>query len=613
MTVRLQRIVFSLLLLVSWGLLPANAAAQTEAACQSTHIVDVGDSLWNIALATLGKGSQFELIVQATNAQAATDSSFAVIQSPSVIREGWKLCIPANPDEAEAAEPEVETSADSEEAASEETSNEEAASKEASAEMAGKETGASADFILIQMNDVYEVTPVSGGTQGGLARVATLRKQLLAENPHTYTILSGDMVNPSALGTAKVDGERLAGKQVVAVMNVLGLDYATFGNHEFDLNEEQFLQRLDESEFTWFASNAFAADGQPFPNVPDHVIFTVDNGQNAPLQVGMFGLMIDKNQPDYVSYTDVMEATQAQIDALAGQVDVLIAVTHLQLPEDRVLAQTFPEIDLIVGGHEHENSLELRGQDFTPIAKADANARSVWVHRVSVDQETGEVSVVSNLKLINASLPDDPEVAAEIDSWLEKAFAGFKEQGFEPEKIVTQVTEALDGTEASVRNRSTRLTDLIAQGMQNAAPDAQLAIFNGGSIRIDDTIPPGSLTEYDVIRVLPFGGTVLAVEFQGELLQKVLDQGQANQGTGGYLQTTGVERSDEGGWLIGGEALDATGTYVVAINDFLLTGFEIGLDYLTLENPGLSVQAELVDIRNALIDELQLTYGAANP
>lgn len=593
MAVKLQRILFALLLLLAWGMWPASAQAQADTTCQSTHIVQSGDSLWKIAQATLGKGSQYPLIVDATNSQAATDSSFAAIQSPSTLGIGWKLCIPAGPDAAPAPAP--------------------AAAESSSTETPAASAGSTSDFILLQMNDVYEITPVSGGTQGGMARLASLRKQLLAENPNTYTILSGDMVNPSALGTARVDGERLAGKQVVAVMNVLGLDYATFGNHEFDLREEQFLQRLAESKFTWFSSNALAADGQPFPNVADHVIFTVENGENAPIRVGMFGLTTDKNQPDYVSYTDVMETARAQVEALAGQVDVLIAVTHLQLPEDRELAQTFPEIDLILGGHEHENVLELRGLDFTPIAKADANARSVWVHRVSVDQADGAVSVASTLKLIDASLPDDPEVAAEIDVWLERAFAGFKEQGFEPEKVVTQVNEALDGTEASVRNRSTRLTELIAQGMLSAAPGAQVAIFNGGSIRIDDTLPPGSLTEYDVIRVLPFGGTVLAVEFQGGLLQKVLDQGLANQGTGGYLQTAGVDRAEGGGWLIGGAPLDPTAGYLVAINDFLLTGNEIGLDFLTRDNPELTVQAELIDIRNALIDQLLTTYGPANP
>lgn len=106
-------------------------------------------------------------------------------------------------------------------------------------------------ITILQMNDIYELTPVSGGREGGLARVATIRKDLLAENPHTMTVLAGDLLSPSALGTARVDGERLAGKQIVAAMNVLGLDYITFGNHEFDVRESGFLERLEKSRFTW--------------------------------------------------------------------------------------------------------------------------------------------------------------------------------------------------------------------------------------------------------------------------------------------------------------------------------------------------------------------------
>lgn len=55
-------------------------------------------------------------------------------------------------------------------------------------------------WTFLQMNDVYEMIPLSGGKKGGLARVATIRKLLLQENPSTYTIVSGDIVSPSALG-----------------------------------------------------------------------------------------------------------------------------------------------------------------------------------------------------------------------------------------------------------------------------------------------------------------------------------------------------------------------------------------------------------------------------
>jgi len=143
---------------------------------------------------------------------------------------------------------------------------------------------------FIQLNDIYEITPVSGGRWGGPTRVATVRKQLVEKNPNTFTILAGDLFSPSALGTARVDGERLAGRQMVAVLNVMGVDYATFGNHEFDLSEEQFLSRMEESEFQWVATNVTDDEGNLFPRTERHLILTVPGNDGGTVRIGFIGL-----------------------------------------------------------------------------------------------------------------------------------------------------------------------------------------------------------------------------------------------------------------------------------------------------------------------------------
>ncbi|MHC5822887.1 MAG: metallophosphoesterase, partial [Nostoc sp.] len=148
---------------------------------------------------------------------------------------------------------------------------------------------------LLQLNDIYEITPVEGGTRGGLARVATLRQQLYKANPRTYTVLAGDAFSPSALGTAKINGTPLAGQQMVAVMNALGLDYATFGNHEFDLPENLFYQRLQESRFRWVSSNVSDSTGQPFKGVLRSIVFNVKGDGGAVVRVGLIGVTLDSN------------------------------------------------------------------------------------------------------------------------------------------------------------------------------------------------------------------------------------------------------------------------------------------------------------------------------
>ncbi|HEX2180575.1 MAG TPA: bifunctional metallophosphatase/5'-nucleotidase [Actinomycetota bacterium] len=461
-------------------------------------------------------------------------------------------------------------------------------------------------LTLLQLNDVYELTPVSGGAEGGLARVAAVRKQYLDRNPNTFTFLAGDLLNPSALSTATVDGERLAGRQMVDVMNAVGLDYATFGNHEFDLAEDAFRARLAESEFTWFSSNVSEANGEPFPGVPRNVVFDVEGEGGAEATVGLFGVTVASNPLPWVQYGDPIEAARRQVAELRGKVDILIAVTHLLVEDDVRLVQELPEIDLVLGGHEHENNSLERGADFTPILKADANARSMQVHELVYDTEDRELTHEAELRRITSDDPDDPEVAAQVDRWVQAAFEGFRSQGFEPERVVTRTTEDLDGRESTVRNQPTRLAELIANGMTRSAGSAELAMFNAGSIRIDDVIPAGDVTEYDVIRTLPFGGTVLGADMSGDLLRQVLDQGRANAGIGGYLQTANVTFTDQ--WLVNGAPVDPARTYRVAINDFLLSGREFRLDFLTRDR--VANITEHGDIREGFIAELEATYGS---
>jgi 5'-nucleotidase len=466
-------------------------------------------------------------------------------------------------------------------------------------------------LTIVQMNDVYEIGPVGGGREGGLARVATIRRQLLAEDPNTLTVLSGDLFSPSALGTARVDGERLAGRQIVATMNVLGLDWATFGNHEFDVPEKAFLDRLRESRFSWVSSNCRDRRGQPFPGVRENAVVTVRGAGGAEVRVGLFGVTLDSNKAEYVTYADPVATARAQVAALRGRADVVVALTHLAAEQDAALAREVPGIDLILGGHEHENMLLERGAAYVPICKADANARTVYVHRLSWDPAARVATLRSELRRVTAAVPDEPATLAEVRRWQELGFAAFRAEGFEPERVVAEVPIPLDGLEASVRNRPTELTGLIADALRAAVPDAELALFNSGSVRIDDLLPPGPLTEFDIIRILPFGGRVCRAEIEGGLLRRVLAQGRANRGQGGFLQVAGAG-ADGDRWLVNGEPVADGRVYRVATSDFLLSGREQGLEFLSDKAPGVRAACtEGSDIRFAFRDHLRQRFGTA--
>ena len=467
-------------------------------------------------------------------------------------------------------------------------------------------------ITLLHLNDVYEIGPVEGGRRGGLARVATLRKGLLERNPNTFTLHAGDLLSPSAMGTAKVDGERLDGRQMIAVLNSLGLDVATFGNHEFDLDEGPFLKRLAESRFQWISANVTDASGKPFPGTVGHTVLPVPDGSGGEVRLGIIGVTIEETDPSYFRISDPFEAVRREVEALKGQVDILIALTHLSLAQDARLAEVAPELDLILGGHEHENYQLRRGPRSTPVLKGDANARSVYVHYLAWDPATRNLEIESEFVPVDDRFAEDESTRAEVERWTDLAYAGFRSSGFEPTAVVAQVPIALDGRESSVRNRPTALTDLIAQGMLREGEGARVGLFNSGSIRIDDVIPPGPVTQYDVIRVLPFGGSVVTVRMKGALLARTLSQGKSNVGIGGFLQFAGAARSEATGrFEVSGEAIDPDATYLVVVTDFLLTGREAGLGFLTPDNPDLDVVKEERDVRLVLIDQLRRTFSGA--
>ena len=104
---------------------------------------------------------------------------------------------------------------------------------------------------ILHVNDVYQFTPVDGGTRGGLARILTLKQQIKAENPNLLFTLGGDTLSPS------VETRTYKGAQMIDAWNAVGIDYAVFGNHEFDVKTDVLLERMKESKFQWLGANVF--------------------------------------------------------------------------------------------------------------------------------------------------------------------------------------------------------------------------------------------------------------------------------------------------------------------------------------------------------------------
>ena len=179
---------------------------------------------------------------------------------------------------------------------------------------------------------------------GSLSRVAEIRRKLVEQNPRTFTVLSGDALSPSPLGSAVIDGEELAGRQMVSVLNAIGLDFATFGNHEFDLKKDQLRKRITESAFTWISSNVTDSIGQSLPGVPKEVVLQIVDEAKNEVRVGLIGLTINSTRPEYVRFEDPIHAARNRVGKLRESCDVIIALTHLAVEQDRRLAAAIPQI-----------------------------------------------------------------------------------------------------------------------------------------------------------------------------------------------------------------------------------------------------------------------------
>jgi 5'-nucleotidase/UDP-sugar diphosphatase len=198
-------------------------------------------------------------------------------------------------------------------------------------------------------------------------------------------------------------------------------------------------------------------------------------------------------------------------------------------------------------------------------------------------------------------------VDAEVQRWTTKAFDAFKADGFTPDRVIATLTTPLDGREATVRNRAGNLTDLITEAIATSTGPVDVALMNGGSIRIDDELPTGPVTEYDVIRVLPFGGAVTSASMPGSLLTRILDVGVTNQGSGGYLHAWGATRVN-GKWTVKGKPINPSVRYRVGLTDFLMSGREVNLDFLTRTHPLIRDVVDGQDIRQALIATLTTKF-----
>src|SRR5947209_4876740 len=255
---------------------------------------------------------------------------------------------------------------------------------------------------LLQVNDVYQFPAVDNGAHGGLARVLTLRKQIMSESPHTLFLLAGDTISPS------IESNTYKGKQMIEAWNASGLDYATFGNHEFDFGPDVLRQRMRESRFKWLAANVVdKKTGKLFADTPEFIVREFDG-----VKVGIFGILLQETLqtsrpgPDVDIQDPCATAARVVPKIHAAGAQVIVALTHLSMGDDKQLARC-SGVDVIIGGHEHTLLESMSGH--APIFKMTSDARELGRIDLNISKSNGKLESIDwQIIPVTDQIKDDP-------------------------------------------------------------------------------------------------------------------------------------------------------------------------------------------------------------
>ena len=459
-------------------------------------------------------------------------------------------------------------------------------------------------LTFLQVNDVYSTVPING--VGGLARVATLKKQLSQNGHPVLMTLAGDFLSPSVASSV------FKGEQMVATLNAAGLDYAVLGNHEFDFGIDVLKQRIAESKFTWILSNVLDANGKTIGASVPYVVRDIGG-----MKIGIIGLCITTSTiapawKKQFRLVDPLAAAAQYLPILKRQrVDVVVAITHLTFLEDRELARRFPAIDLIIGGHEHYPLTAT--ENHTLISKAASDAK--FAARLDLIRKPGAGSTVERffeLIPVTKDIADDPDTAKVAESYEAR-------MGKELETVVGTTTTPLDAGEARLIAES-GLGNLIADALREDTT-ADIGLSNAGGARGSRVYPAGPLTKRTLLSIHPFGNIACKIEVNGRVLLDALNHGVSLLPLGGgrFPQLSGVTMKVDAKAPVGsrvsdvrvnGAPLDAAKTYTVALPDYLMNG---GDSYAMFPSQKVLIDAQSGDLIVQALEKYIVKRGTVSP
>jgi 5'-nucleotidase/UDP-sugar diphosphatase len=432
---------------------------------------------------------------------------------------------------------------------------------------------------------------------GGFAKAQTVIKEVMAANyaegRETLILMGGDLLMGTPFSTA------FKGQLGVKLMNKMKFTAMTVGNHEFDYGQDNLLKILrPQMEFPLLSANTTSDSGE---YLFDRAVQKKFPGSNTKavilgLTTAQTSVTTHPKNVKGLVFNDPVKTGCEFLKEVAKD-DLVIALTHIGVDEDKRLAQTCPRINVIIGGHSHTALFEPLRVGDTVICQAGAYAK--YLGRLDLEVSEGKVINYSDrLILLGPNVKEDAEIKSIVDAHKKLMDDRLKE-------VIGRTEVFLDGTRSSVRSgQNSNLGALIAYNMASGS-GSEVAMINGGSIR--ESLKDGNITLSDVYTVLPFPNTIVTMALKGKDLIAVLEKSaELEQGSGGKLQTFGIQYKMENGQVkiedIRGKGFNPEASYTAAINDFLASG---GDGYTVFKERGKNCYDSSLLVSDLLIDYIK--------
>ncbi|WP_121063142.1 bifunctional metallophosphatase/5'-nucleotidase [Chachezhania antarctica] len=364
------------------------------------------------------------------------------------------------------------------------------------------------------------------------------------------------------------------GKLAAEMMNTLGYDGMTVGNHEFDDGPEVLAGFMEAVDFPVLMSNA---DVSAEPALAGKLMKSTVIEKNGE-KIGLIGLTPQDTDElaspgPNITFSDPVAAVQGEVDKLTAEgVNKIVVLSHSGYNVDKAVAAGTIGVDVIVGGHDNSLLGDMEGAKGpyptmvgdTAIVQAYAYGKYLGELNVTFDDD-GKISEAAGQPLLmDAAVTEDTPTVdriAEAAKPLEEIRS----------KVVAETAEPIDGERGSCRAEECAMGNLVTDAMLDRVKDQgiEIAITNGGGLRA--SIDAGPVTMGEVLTVLPFQNTLSTFQVTGETVVAALENGvsQYEDGAGRFPQVAGMSF-----------AFDPTAEVGSRISDVTVGGAPIEMDKL---------------------------------